>query len=103
MSAQSSESKVRYAVVGMGIAHVAVLPAFRSARNSEMFALVSGDSRKRETLAKKYRVAQACSYENYEQILSLVDAVYLALPNHLHKEYAVRAAEKGVHVRHVHY
>jgi predicted dehydrogenase len=99
MSTQSSRSKVRYAVVGLGhIAQVAVLPAFKSARNSEIFALVSGDSRKRETLAKKYRVAQACSYENYDQILSLVDAVYLALPNHLHKEYAVRAAEKGVHV-----
>jgi predicted dehydrogenase len=99
MSTQSSRSKVRYAVVGLGhIAQVAVLPAFKSARNSEIFALVSGDSRKRETLAKKYRVAHACSYENYDQILSLVDAVYLALPNHLHKEYAVRAAEKGVHV-----
>src|SRR6202021_4102449 len=99
MSTQSSRSKVRYAVVGLGhSAQVAVLPAFKSARNSEIFALVSGDSRKRETLAKKYRVAQACSYENYDQILSLVDAVYLALPNHLHKEYAVRAAEKRVHV-----
>ena len=99
MSTQSSQSKVRYAVVGLGhIAQVAVLPAFTSARNSEIFALVSGDRRKRETLAKKYRVAQACSYESYDQILSLVDAVYLALPNHLHKEYAVRAAEKGVHV-----
>jgi predicted dehydrogenase len=99
MSTQSSRFKVRYAVVGLGhIAQIAVLPAFKSARNSEIFALVSGDSRKRETLAKKYRVAQACSYEDYDQILSLVDAVYLALPNHLHKEYAVRAAEKGVHV-----
>ncbi len=38
------------------------------------------------------------SYEGYDQALSLVDAVYLALPNHLHKEYAVRAAEAGVHV-----
>ena len=27
-----------------------------------------------------------------------MDAVYLALPNHLHKEYAVRAAEASVHV-----
>jgi glucose-fructose oxidoreductase len=27
-----------------------------------------------------------------------VDAVYLALPNHLHREYAVRAAAAGVHV-----
>jgi hypothetical protein len=27
-----------------------------------------------------------------------VDAVYLTLPNHLHREYALRAAQAGVHV-----
>ena len=27
-----------------------------------------------------------------------MDAVYLVLPNHLHREYVVRAAEAGVHV-----
>jgi glucose-fructose oxidoreductase len=59
---------------------------------------VSGDARKRKALSKKYRVAQVFSYEEYDQVLSLVDAVYLALPNHLHKEYAVRAAQAGVHV-----
>jgi len=99
MGTQSLGSKVRYAVVGLGhIAQVAVLPAFKSARNSRIAALVSGDPRKRKTLGKKYRVAQGVSYEQYDQVLSLVDAVYLALPNHLHKEYAVRAAEAGVHV-----
>jgi predicted dehydrogenase len=99
MSTQSSRSKIRYAVVGLGhIAQVAVLPAFKSARNSEIVALVSGDPRKRKILGKKYRVAQAFSYEKYDDVLPLVDAVYLALPNHLHKEYAVRAAEAGVHV-----
>jgi len=36
--------------------------------------------------------------EDYEHVLEQVDAVYLALPNHLHKEYAVRAADAGVHV-----
>jgi glucose-fructose oxidoreductase len=96
---QSSGSKVRYAVVGLGhIAQVAVLPAFKSARNSELVALVSGDPRKRKALGKRYRVAQVFSYENYDQVLPLVDAVYLALPNHLHKEYAIRAAEAGVHI-----
>ncbi len=99
MSKQSSGSKVRYAVVGLGhIAQVAVLPAFKNARNSEIVALVSGDPRKRKTLGKKYRVTQVFSYKDYNQALSLVDAVYIALPNHLHKEYAVRAAEAGVHV-----
>jgi glucose-fructose oxidoreductase len=91
--------KVRYAVVGLGhIAQVAVLPAFRNAENSELFALVSGDSQKLDELGKKYRLDHIYSYEDYSRALSNVDAVYLALPNHMHREYAVRAAAAGVHV-----
>ena len=91
--------KVRYAVVGLGhIAQVAVLPAFKNAPNSELFALVSGDSDKLETVGKKYSLEHLYSYEDYSRALSNVDAVYLALPNHLHREYAVRAAAAGVHV-----
>jgi predicted dehydrogenase len=94
-----SRRKVRYAVVGLGhIAQVAVLPAFRNAANSELFALVSGNSDKREKVGKKYALEHLYSYEDYSRALSNVDAVYLALPNHLHREYAVRAAAAGVHV-----
>jgi predicted dehydrogenase len=38
------------------------------------------------------------SYDDYERALEQVDAVYLALPNHMHRDFAVQAAEKGVHV-----
>ncbi len=94
-----SKGKVRYAVVGLGhIAQIAVLPAFKSAGNSELFALVSGDSDKLKKLGKKYRLRHLYSYEDYGRALSNIDAVYLALPNHLHREYAVRAAAAGVHV-----
>jgi len=94
-----SQRKVRYAVVGLGhIAQVAVLPAFRSAGNSELVALVSGDQKKRKQLAKKYRVHQTFDYSGYEEALEHVDAVYIALPNHLHKEYAIRALDAGIHV-----
>ncbi|HYG54807.1 MAG TPA: Gfo/Idh/MocA family oxidoreductase [Burkholderiales bacterium] len=91
---------VRYAVVGLGhIAQVAVLPAFGNARrNSRLTALVSGDPVKRETLQKKYQVENTYSYDQYDECLKNVDAVYIALPNHLHCEYAVRAARAGVHV-----
>src|SRR5579864_4716477 len=91
--------KVRYAVVGLGhITQVAVLPAFENAANSELVALVSGDAKKLATLGKKYSLAHLYSYQDYSRALSNVDAVYLALPNHLHREYAVRAAAAGVHV-----
>lgn len=94
-----AKDKIRYAVVGLGhIAQVAVLPAFRSAPNSELLALVSGDSTKLDKLGKKYKLDHLYPYEAYSQVLSNVDAVYIALPNHLHREYAVRAAAAGVHV-----
>jgi glucose-fructose oxidoreductase len=94
-----SRNRVRYAVVGLGhISQVAVLPAFKNAANSELFALISGDSAKLAKLGKKYSLEHLYSYEDYGRALSNVDAVYLALPNHLHREYAVRAAAAGVHV-----
>jgi glucose-fructose oxidoreductase len=99
MMTRSPKTKVRYAVVGLGhIAQVAVLPAFRTARNSELVALVSGDGEKLEKVGKKYKLAHLYPYEEYSRALSNVDAVYLAVPNHLHREYAVRAAAAGVHV-----
>ena len=94
-----SKDKVRYAVVGLGhIAQVAVLPAFKSTENSELFALVSGETDKLKKLGKAYALEHLYSYEDYGRALSNVDAVYLALPNHLHREYAVRAAAAGVHI-----
>jgi len=100
MPRQSKSSrKIRYAVVGLGhIAQVAVLPAFKNSKNSELIAIVSGESAKRERLGKKYRLNHVYSYEDYDRALSEVDAVYIAVPNHLHREYAVRAAKAGVHV-----
>src|SRR6478672_8368405 len=93
------KTKLRYAVVGLGhIAQVAVLPAFRSSRNSELFALVSNDREKLRSLGQKYRLEHLYSYDDYNRALANVDAVFIALPNHLHREYAVRAAAAGVHV-----
>jgi predicted dehydrogenase len=95
----SSRRKIRYAVVGLGhIAQVAILPAFKTAKNSELASIVSGDQEKRQKLEKKYRLDHVYSYGEYGRALSEVDAVYLALPNHMHREYAVRAAEAGVNI-----
>lgn len=96
----TSQKPVRYAVVGAGhLAQVAILPAFKNAENSQLVALVSGNSEKRQALAEKYHLGRVYSYDQYEECLSDgVDAVYIVLPNHLHKEYTVRAARMGIHV-----
>lgn len=95
---------IGYAVVGLGwISQVAMLPAFANAgRNSRLAALVSGDIDKRRALAARYGLPDSATYDYdaYDACLARddVDAVYIAVPNHLHREYAVRAAERGVHV-----
>lgn len=100
--ARTPVRRIRYGVVGLGhIAQVAMLPAFAHAReNSELVALFSDDATKRRTLGRRYGVEGRYDYPEFEEGLaaSAVDAVYLALPNHLHREYTERAAAVGVHV-----
>ena len=77
-----------------------MLPAFGNARrNSKLVALVSGDPVKREQLGKKYDVRAHLFLRAVRRVPEAdIDAVYIALPNNLHCEYAVRAARAGVHV-----
>jgi predicted dehydrogenase len=98
---KSSGGEVRYAVVGLGhIAQVAVLPAFQHARNSRLAGLVSGTPIKLRKLGKTYGVEHGWSYQEYDECLrsGLIDAVFIALPNDMHREYSIRAAEAGIHV-----
>lgn len=96
------QAKVRYAVVGMGnIAQVAVLPAFAHAKqSSELVAIVSGDAEKRAELSRRYDLALTGDYDDLERVIERggIQAVYIATPNALHHELALRAAACGVHV-----
>src|SRR5258707_7118581 len=102
MTTSKHRRQIRYAVVGLGyIAQVAVLPAFAHARkNSRLTALVSGDPEKLKTLGRRYHVDHLFSYREYDDCLrsGMVDAFYIALPNHLHADYTIRAARAGIHV-----
>jgi predicted dehydrogenase len=93
---------VRYAVIGLGhIAQAAVLPAFKHAkRNSTLAALVSSEQKKLEQLSRRYGVQRTCGYDEVDELFASgeIDAVYIALPNELHKEYTIRAARAGLHV-----
>lgn len=93
--------KIRYALVGLGhIAQVAVLPGFAQAKNSELAALVSGDPKKLQELQKKHPVASTYTYGQFDECLAdpAIDAVYIALPNDLHLDCALRAFAAHKHV-----
>ena len=97
----SRRSPIRFAVIGQGhFAQSAVLPAFQNADGCQLQAIFSDDETKLRALKRKYGVAAALGYGQYVEYLHSgeVDAVYIALPNDMHAEYAVHAARAGVHV-----
>lgn len=93
--------KIRYAVIGLGwIAQESILPAFKHTENSELAALVSDDKEKLRALGDKYRVPNLYLYKELDACLNSkkIDAIFIALPNSLHYEYTVQAAEAGIHI-----
>jgi len=97
----NNQHRIRYAVIGLGwIAQEAVLPGFANAPNSELVGLVTNDEKKAAELGKHYNVTRIVDYDRYDDLVSSgeIDAVYITLPNHQHREYTVRAARAGVHV-----
>lgn len=92
---------IRYAVVGAGwISQEAFLPGVAQSGNSTIAAIVTGDLDKGRQLAAFHNVPQVVAYADYDALLAsgTVDAVYIALPNSLHAEYAIRAARAGKHI-----
>lgn len=94
--------EVRYGVVGLGwFAQAAILPAFRHAKkNSRLVALFSSDAEKLRRLGEEHGVRARFAYDRLESAVrdEGIDALYLAVPNHLHRISTVRAAEAGAHV-----
>ncbi|MCK1713336.1 MULTISPECIES: Gfo/Idh/MocA family oxidoreductase [unclassified Bradyrhizobium] len=92
---------IKYAVVGAGwISQQAFLPGVRQSANSRVTAIVTGDQDKAARLASFYGVGRIVDYDGYDALLRGpdIDAVYIALPNHMHADYAVRAARAGKHI-----
>lgn len=97
------QERVGFAIVGLGrLALEEVLPAFGKCLKAKPVALVSGTPDKLKAVAKQYGIADtACySYEDFDRIRDNPDikAVYIVLPNAMHRSFCERAAKAGKHV-----
>ncbi|HUJ62866.1 MAG TPA: Gfo/Idh/MocA family oxidoreductase [Kofleriaceae bacterium] len=88
-------------MIGQGhFAQAAVLPAIEQLDEVELAALVSGSRHKLDELGRRYGVRVLCEYDQLDDLLSTgrIDAVYVAVPNDLHREITLIAARHRVHV-----
>jgi len=91
--------KVRWGVIGVArIATEKVIPAMQGGEATEVTAIASRDAAKADAAAARLGIPKA--YGSYEELLADpdIDAVYNPLPNHLHHEWSIAAAERGKHV-----
>lgn len=91
--------KLKWGIIGTaGIAKYSVIPGIKASETGEVIAIASRSEETARKAAAELDIAKA--YGSYEELLSdsEIEAVYIPLPNHLHKEWTIRAAEAGKHV-----
>jgi len=95
--------RVGFAVVGLGrLALQNILPAFAQSKHARLTGLVSGDPEKMRVIAAQYGVPReaCCGYGEMARMRTnaAIQVVYVVLPNALHRDAVIQAAEAGKHV-----
>lgn len=91
--------KIRWGVLGAAnIAVKKVIPAMQVGDFCEITAVASRDLEKARRIANNLSIPKF--YGSYEELLAEteIDAIYNPLPNNLHVEWTIKAAEAGKHV-----
>jgi len=91
-------NKVRWGLLSTANINKALIGPLQASERSELVAVASRDGSKAQEYAQHYTIPKA--HGSYEALLAdpEIDAVYISLPNLLHREWAVKAAEAGKHV-----
>lgn len=95
--------KLGVALVGLGGYSTGQLaPALQETQYCQLSGIVTGTPAKEKIWAEKYNIPQKniYNYENFDTIADNpdIDIVYVVLPNAMHAEYTIRAAQAGKHV-----
>lgn len=97
------EGKLGIALVGLGsYAGGQLAPALQQTEHCYLAGIVTGTPSKIPLWQKKYDIPDknVYNYDNYDSIKDNpdIDIIYVVLPNSMHEEYTVRAAQAGKHV-----
>ncbi|PZU59125.1 MAG: glucose-fructose oxidoreductase [Sphingobium sp.] len=99
----AADRRIGYAIVGLGsYATRQIMPNFAGCDHARLVALVSGTPAKLDQYGAQYGIPKThrYSYADYDRIRDNpdIDVVYVVLPNSMHAEYSIRAAQAGKHV-----
>ena len=89
---------MRLGIVSTADINRKVIPGAHASDKVELVAVASREQRRADEYASAWKIPRA--YGSYEALLEDpdVDAVYISLPNTLHREWSIRSLEAGKHV-----
>ncbi len=100
---KNNEGKLGVALVGLGgYAGGQLAPALLQTQHCYLAGIVTGTPAKEIIWKEKYGIPEKniYNYQNFDSIKDNpdIDIVYVVLPNAMHAEYSIRAAQAGKHV-----
>lgn len=103
LSQHQADKKLGIALVGLGNYSTHQLaPALLQTQNCKLAGIVTGTPEKAEKWSNEYNIPKQniYNYQNFDSIKNNpdIDIVYVVLPNSMHAEYTIRAAQAGKHV-----
>jgi predicted dehydrogenase len=77
---------------------MSIINAIKHCSDISLYGIASRDHKRAIEFAKKWSIPRP--FKSYEELLKCqeIDAVYIALPNHLHAEWIIRSAKSGKHI-----
>jgi xylose dehydrogenase (NAD/NADP) len=91
--------RIKWGVLGNAeIARVCIIPAMQKSSNGMVYGLATRSPENARRLAAENNISRV--YHRYDDLLAEpeIDAVYIPLPNHLHRTWTLRALEANKHV-----
>ncbi len=92
------KTTIKWAILGTSFISEVMANAIQESQTSELVAIGSRSLTTGKSFANKFSIPRV--YDDYQKLLNDndIDAVYIGLPNHLHKEWIIRCAQAGKNI-----
>lgn len=90
--------RIKWGILGTSFISEVMAKAIQDSETAELVAIASRAEERACEFALKYKIPQF--YDSYAKLLGdpAIEAVYIGLPNHVHKEWILKSAQASKHI-----
>ena len=91
---------INWGIIGLGNIAYKFSKDFNKIENAKLLAVASKDNNKLKKFGEDFNIEKKFLFQNYQDLVfcNELDIIYIALPNSLHKKWALQAIKNNKHV-----